>query len=379
MIRLLINTATTNEGGSAQVALSFLNECCKRKDISVGLIATQQFLRLKEGSPFLENVTIYEIHDRPGKNPLLSFANRIFSTYEKAFNPDVVFTTSGPSYWKPSAPHLVGYNLPHYVYPESPFFRTLSLKEKVIWNLRGKAKLWFYNKEADSIVVQTQDVADRLRKILPAKTIHVVSNSCGSQYFHNKNLSRILPDKIDDFELRFFLFSAYYPHKNIEIINHIIPLLPSHIAKHIKFILTIDERTFQTVIDKQHKNTVLNVGKVHPADGPGLYNEVDSVFLPTLLECFSATYVEAMAMRKPILTSDLGFAKTVCDDAALYFDPTDPSDIASKIVQLYESKQLQMELIAKGSTRLLYFDTAEERARKYLEICKSLVDITARA
>ena len=55
------------------------------------------------------------------------------------------------------------------------------------------------------------------------------------------------------------------------------------------------------------------------------------MFLPTFLECFSASYAEAMLMKKPIITSNLGFAQNVCKDAAVYFDPCNPEDIIDKI------------------------------------------------
>ena len=64
---------------------------------------------------------------------------------------------------------------------------------------------------------------------------------------------------------------------------------------------------------------------------PKLYNQADAMFLPTLLETFSASYPEAMKMERPILTSDLDFAKDICGDAALYFNPLDSYDIANKI------------------------------------------------
>lgn len=98
------------------------------------------------------------------------------------------------------------------------------------------------------------------------------------------------------------------------------------------------------------------------------------MFLPTLLECFSASYAEAMVMKKPILTSDLGFAHTVCKNAALYFDPDDADDVADKIITLIHSPQLQAELIEKGTSQLGQFGSAEQRAVKILELCKTLVD-----
>ena len=97
------------------------------------------------------------------------------------------------------------------------------------------------------------------------------------------------------------------------------------------------------------------------------------MFLPTLLECFSASYVEAMKMERPIITSDMGFAHTICEDATLYIDPINVEDIASKIIKLYNSKDLQNKLVENGLEKLKAFGSAEDRARNYLLLCENLL------
>ena len=53
--------------------------------------------------------------------------------------------------------------------------------------------------------------------------------------------------------------------------------------------------------------------------------------MPTLLESFSGTYVEAMYHQIPIFTSDIDFAHDVCKEAAFYFDPLDSNSILSTL------------------------------------------------
>ncbi len=80
-----------------------------------------------------------------------------------------------------------------------------------------------------------------------------------------------------------------------------------------------------------------------------------------------------MKMKKPILTSDLSFAHDICGDAAEYFNPLNPEDIANKIINLANDKNRQNELIKKGERRLLDFETPKSRAEKYLAICNQIV------
>ena len=75
-----------------------------------------------------------------------------------------------------------------------------------------------------------------------------------------------------------------------------------------------------------------------------------------------------MKMKKPILTSNYSFATSICGDAASYFDPTNPNDIADKIIELIENKEKYDQLLEKGTIQLKNFGTAKTRASKYLEI-----------
>ena len=77
-----------------------------------------------------------------------------------------------------------------------------------------------------------------------------------------------------------------------------------------------------------------------------------ALFLPTLLESFSVTYLEAMHFGVPVLTSDLDFARFVCGDAAIYFDPWDPGSIKDAILRLRTDSDLGRELVARGHERL---------------------------
>ncbi|MFK2341775.1 glycosyltransferase [Bacteroides fragilis] len=89
-------------------------------------------------------------------------------------------------------------------------------------------------------------------------------------------------------------------------------------------------------MSEEAKKSIVNLGIIDVSKCPQLYNECDALFLPTLLECFSANYVEAMKMRKPIVTSNLPFATNVCKNAALYFDPMNAHDIVEKFLFWYE-------------------------------------------
>ncbi len=374
-MRLLINTASARQGGSVQVAYSFIRECEKIEAHQYGLIAGPSLQKLLDQSPPLRNFKIYKVNKRPAQTPVKAFCGTIYDHIEEDFEPDVVFTTSGPSYWNSRAPHLMGYNLPHYIYPESPFFSMIGAREKARWWLWKQLIKYFYRRDADALVVQTDDVNERARMLLGIEDVTTVFNTCGS-HFKNGNHAPFSGLNREPGKEYLLYLTSYYTHKNVEIINRVVPLLERMAGGRFVFVLTLRDADYRSAIDSDVSNQVINIGPVKPEECPGLYAEVDYSFQPTLLECFSASYAESMAMGRPILTSDMGFARTICGDAAEYFDPMDAQSIASCIMSLADNKTRQLALVKLGRTRLQSFCDASERAEKYLTICQRLIDCT---
>ena len=370
-MRLLINTSSAAQGGSVQVAISFLRECCSFSEHSYGVIVGPGLAGLLKVDEFPVNFKFYFVNERPSQRLFAAVRGHIFSHIEKDFSPDCVFTTSGPSYWKSGCPHLIGYNLPHYVYRDSPYFKIISRFERIAWWARGMVIRYFYRRDANALVVQTDDVNERARKYLGIEDVLTVSNTCGAQYFKTTPHVDFLPERVEG-EVRLLCLSAYYDHKNLGIINSIISELKKIGIYSVRFVLTMRDDELENNFNTKSRSMIYNVGRLSPLNAPHLYEEVDCMFLPTLLECFSASYAEAMAMKVPILTSDLSFARTVCGDAALYFDPLDPVCIAKKIGALIRSKAMRQELISAGQVRVTQFNSAQQRALAYLAKCMSL-------
>lgn len=369
-MKLLINTASTHKGGSIQVARSFLEECKGIEEHEYHVVLGLSLAQLVEPDSFPDNFFFYRIGYRPAT---MVFSLRSTAAFlrevEMRVGPDVVFTTSGPSYWRPAAPHVVGYNLPHYVYPDSPFWSTVSAYRRLRWKLKGMLVQYFFQRDCDAYVVQTDDINTRLRRLLKTEKVYTVSNTCSGYYLEPASSPTRLAEK-EEGEFRFLTLSAWYPHKHLAVIPRVVRKLPLAVRQRVRFVLTLPEEDFAAHFSGEDRRNIINVGPVPIEQGPSLYRECDAMILPTLLECFSASYAEAMAMERPIVTSDLGFARTVCDDAALYFDPMDPADIAARICTLVQSSVLRHQLVEKGKGRLPDFGTAGNRAARYLEICE---------
>ncbi len=372
-MRILINTSKLRFGGAIQVALSFIYECRNFTEHEYHVFVGSGVGKSLREEDFPGNFFFYKMNFGSVNLLKTSAISAKLSEYEDKIKPDCVVTTSGPSYWKAKVPHLMGFNLGNHIYYDSPFYKSISTYRKVRFFFKRKFHFWFFKRDASAYIVQTEDVNQRLRKALDTNSVYTVSNT-HSGFFNNFNDKDFnLPQKKDE-ELWFITVSSYYRHKNVEIIPSVIKELDRRGYSDVKFILTLPPETFEKVFSNLDKKNIINVGPVKPEDCPALYNKCDFMFLPTLVECFSASYPEAMIMKKPIITTDLPFAHSICNNAAVYFKPMDAVSATEAIVSVLTNEDLKLKLINNGLSRLQQFDNASERADKILKICKTLVN-----
>ena len=105
---------------------------------------------------------------------------------------------------------------------------------------------------------------------------------------------------------------------------------------------------------------------------PSLYAAADLLLLPTLLESFSGTYIEAMHHGVPICTSDRDFARVVCGDDAVYFDPTSAEHIHETIKRVLADSGLRARLIEGGRTRAAAHPSWSRVAARCVELLERI-------
>lgn len=372
-MKILINTSLLRFGGAVQVAISFIHECRAFREHEFHVVlgpGVEPNLNLND---FPDNFHFKKISFGEVGLGKLSTIQQKMVAIEEDILPDCIVTTSGPAYWRSQAPHLMGFNLPLYLYPESPYLQDLSSARRA----KLAAKRWlhcrYFRRDANALIVQTDDVNQRVRKLLGTEQVFTVTNNHNSWFDAPVDYPQRLPDRRED-TFRLLTLTSYYPHKNLDIIPHIINVLPPDIRERVEFVLTLNEEEFKTQISQWIPPQIRLIGSVAPPECPSLYAECDAMFLPTLAECFSASYPEAMKMRKPIITSDLGFARSICEDAALYFEPCNAEAAAKQISRLAEDPGLQKDLRIRGERQLKIFDTPRQRAEKILAICQKMTE-----
>lgn len=369
-MKIAINTSHQRFGGAIQVALSFINECKNFQQHEFYVWVGPGVRKSLKEDEFPKN-----FHFEHLDFGVISFKktfeiNVTMQAVEKRIQPDVIIATSGPSYFHSNAPQIIGYNLPLYLYDELPFNDDRNWYRECRFSLKRRIHHYYFKRDADYYVVQTDDVNQRVRKALKTDKVLTVTNTASNYYKEWKQFPVRLPEKGADV-FRFVTISFYYGHKNIELIPEILRELRKRGIVSVEFVLTLKTEDFERHIGEMEG--IHNMGPVKPEECPSLYQECDGMFLPTLAECFSASYPEAMLMEKPIVTTDLGFARSICGEAALFYEAKNAKAAADQIERLIKDKELQRDLVAKGKEQLKTFDSPQDRARKYIELCESLV------
>ncbi|HEG1826147.1 TPA: glycosyltransferase [Enterobacter cloacae] len=358
---LLINASNLYVGGGVQVAVSVLEELTNSKRQFIAAVSPLVARQLSE-----ETLINCRIIDKTPSNIFNFESRRALDKIVVENNIRKVFTIFGPSYWNPKGvKHAVGFALPWLIYDTRRVFSKLTFAEKAKKILLMWLQPCFYKKNADLIFVETDDAKNKLieRYQFPQSHIITVSNTINAilqdSTLYDNSIISSLPAK-EDGDVYLLTISHDYPHKNLSIIPKLLDRLPDN----YKFIVTLSSSMENIAV--QHRHRIINIGPVTVNQCPALYHYCDALFLPTLLECFSASYVEAMYFKKTIFTSDLSFAHTVCHDSAFYFDPYSVNDISDKIISGMENVQERAIKQEKADQLFSQLPTARERTLMYM-------------
>ncbi|TLX75669.1 glycosyltransferase family 4 protein [Labilibacter sediminis] len=365
-MKVLINCSTLKKGGVLQVAHSFVGELLNRTDheyyIVFSSLLKKDFPELQEDN---QRFFVYDI--KPTIVKAITGRDKRLDEIADRIKPDIVFSLFGPTYWHPKSLHVCGYAKASYFYPDSPFIQNMPIGRKLKLMFLKQLHLYDFKRFNDALITETEDASRRLSGLLPAKNIYTVSNTYNQIFNSPEKWDRSV--KLPDFiGVTLLSITANYRHKNLKVIPAVISYLKVKYPDFkFRFVLTLNKGDINFP-DTGINGHVLYLGRVDIYQCPPLYENSDFMFMPTLLECFSATYPEAMKMGVPVLTSDMPFARTVCGDAAIYFDPMSPENIAESIYKLASNNKLRSEITEKGTMRLQTFNDAKSRTQKYIEI-----------
>ncbi len=375
MYLLLLNASNLHAGGGVQVATSVIGELTTIGMPSGNLVvwaSSEVDSNLRRLGYDLTIFHAYEVIDTHGITLLYSPIIKRLQHF------DAVFTIFGPLYvWKLKGVNITGFAQPWIIYPENEIANLMSCVKKFITRQKFKVQSIFFQR-ADQLVVELAHVRDRIveRGVGNPDSVQIVNN-CLSALYRQPEIWQALTVPIQVGKFRLGFVGRNYPHKNTSIFSAVIEILRrDHGIDSVIYVTFTDDEW--GACDGDFRAVVSNVGALSVSQCPTFYQSMDAVIFPSLLECFSATPLEAMAMERPLFASDRPFNRDVCGEYALYFDPMDPSSAAASIAKYLHWSSVNKEAAAKrldaAKTHALTFSNAADRAQKYLDILVSSVE-----
>jgi glycosyltransferase involved in cell wall biosynthesis len=372
-MKILFNCTTNNVGGGVKNSAIFIKYAIEDKN---NIYSFAISIEVKDilNKWNIETSNMYLFEKSPARNK--EERKRLYNL-SLDLNVDLVFTMAGPAYVRFSQTHLIGISNPYITHTD---FQGLSIGKNNLELIKAFLLVCyqaFYARKADYWLFQTNESRNGFIKRYKIKfnKTNVISNAIGNEFANHyltKQVSTIDLEKT----INIFCPAADYLHKGLHLIPNIAKELKI-ISKNdykFKFILTISENsTLWNKINEESKSnfvdeTIINIGPYNYTTVLNLFDNANIVFVPSILETFSASYLESFASKNPLIVADKGFARDICKEGALYVNPTDSVETANTIDNLIRDDNMQTRLINTGSKIIDNYGNQESRVNNIIKL-----------
>lgn len=124
---------------------------------------------------------------------------------------------------------------------------------------------------------------------------------------------------------------------------------------------------------KLEKNLVFP-GFINENELPIFYRASRLLVIPSFAEGFGLTGIESLACGTPVAASDIPALKEVLGDAASYFNPYKPEEMAKIIYQLFTDNNLRVSELAEAKKKLAKYNwqiTAQKTLKLYSKVLEN--------
>jgi glycosyltransferase involved in cell wall biosynthesis len=350
--KVLVNTSTLVQGGGLQVATAFI-------DHALNDPVARQWEFMVSG-PVARELAGFGIDIREerfhvfDKSPARDSGQRQrVLDIELRMQPDLVFTLFGPAYVRFRTRHLCGVADPWVTHSSWLAFKTIGFSLEMLKMFARMAWKAYWWKQVDYWWAEAPIARDGLISRLRCNPGHIfiIPNTAGPQ-FERAGVNAHFPA---EGRVKILCLSAYYGHKNLEIIPDVILEIEKQRPDlDFEFTVTLppERPEIQAILERAESTGAIhrinNLGRVPVSETPFLYEQSHMTFLPSLLEVFSAVYPESLCTGVPLVTTDLRFARDILKDAAVYFEPTNAHSAASQLIRLSEDRDYWQGISARG-------------------------------
>ena len=234
---------------------------------------------------------------------------------------------------------------------------------------------WWSHKKSKHIIVPTRTVAKELADYEPfTKKKIVVTYEASEPPLKGK------AEQPKNVSGDFLLYvGTAFPHKNLPKLIEAFDILHAK-RPQLKLVLAGKRDIHSTELEswaRSHPSfsNIIFAGFVSDAELKWLYEHCAAYVFTSLSEGFGLPPLEAMAHGAPVVSSNASCMPEVYEQAAQYFNPHKPADIAQQISLVLDDKKLRTQLIKSGYDQIKKFSW-RKMAEETLTIYKACLQET---
>ena len=131
----------------------------------------------------------------------------------------------------------------------------------------------------------------------------------------------------------------------------------------------------QVLFSEEAKEKVQYLGSIHYTEIKAKIAEATLCVFPSFAEAFPVSWLEAMAMEKPIVASNIGWATEMIDDgkSGYLVHPKDHNLFANKINDLLDGHQLRLNMSSAARQRVATVFDIQQIAQQNIEFYESVI------
>ena len=218
-------------------------------------------------------------------------------------------------------------------------------------------------KKSKHIIAVSENTKKDIQKLfqIPAEKISVIYEAVGEEFKQVQDQESLKQTKQKYSLSRPFLLytGVWRDHKNVTGLIKAFGELRKQ-DQDIDLVITGKEDPYYPEVKELPKQLgvekfVRLVGFVSEQELIDLYNLATLFVFPSLYEGFGLPVLESMACGTPVVASNVSSIPEVCGEACMLFNPEDTNDMANKIQQVLQDKELQEKMIEQGFTNLKKF------------------------
>ena len=355
-MRIIINAISANTGGIVTYT-SNLIEYIGREDVEAIIYVPRAFNADLFDSP---NVTVKKVPVKRFYGPIHRFIwEQIFwRKIVKESGADVLYSSANYGVLYPPIEQVLLVQGEIYLNPvyRDKVLPTLPRSERFSAFLRRNLMLFSARHSSTTIFpseVALQAALDYGPDIAPSSVVNYLG--VGDRFAATDNRR----DWREGGQLELLYVSVFYPHKDPVTLAEATRLLNDQGFK-TKTRITMEAHDFEPwpssrgelqALQSERYADCVDIGRIEHQQLTDALKSYDAFVFPSMAETFGFPMVEAMRAGIPLIVSDIPIHREICGDAALYFELSNPEDLAARLKDLDQDPDLREALIARAKKR----------------------------